>query len=294
MIRDALIHLRETLNLRLFNLAGTTVTTMTIITFVLILLFGFLLSRVIQKAIDRALKARGVEDAGTIGVANRLVHYTVLTVVLAIGLQTVGIKLSALFAAGAVFAVAIGFAMQEVVKNFVSGMILLVERTIKPNDVLEVGGQMVKVVKLGIRATVARTRDEEDVIIPNSKLVQDTVKNHTFKDKVRRICVNVGVTYHSDMKQVREILESVVRGFKERSDVEDPLVILHDFGSSSVDWKVFFWTQDPWKDYVLRCRLREEIWHRLQDEGVVIAFPQVDVHFDPPVTEAVSRFGKAA
>lgn len=293
-MENILVQVRTTLNFRLFNLAGTPVTLATIVTFLLIMLGGWLLARLVRRAILRGFRSRGVTDEGTIGVTTRLVHYSLFVVALGIGLQTIGIKLSALFAAGAVFAVAVGFAMQTMVQNFVSGVILLMERSIKPNDILLVDNTLIRVVKLGIRTTVARTRDEEDLIVPNSKLVQATVKNYTFRDRLYRIRNVVGVVYRSNMKTVRMVLEEVARKFSERDSEHEPVVLLKNFGNSSVDWEVSVWTRDPWNFYPLQCALNEAMWNGLKEAGIVIAFPQVDVHFDPVVEDTIASWEKAA
>ncbi len=128
-----------------------------------------------------------------------------------VAMRTTGIRLDALFAAGAVFAVGFGFAMQNIAQNFVSGVILLFERTIKPGDVIEVGGQIVKVQQMSIRATIVRTLDEEDVIVPNSSLVQSNVKNFTLEDNIYRVRVTVGVSYSSDVPKVKAALEGCAR-----------------------------------------------------------------------------------
>src|SRR4030095_8726722 len=104
-----------------------------------------------------------------------------IVVGLTLALHLAGIKLGAVFAAGAVFAVGLGFAMQNIAQNFVSGVILLVERSIEPGDVIEVNTQVVRVHQMGIRATLVRTLDDEDMIVPNSILVQTTVKNYTHQ-----------------------------------------------------------------------------------------------------------------
>src|SRR6478609_3056586 len=139
------------------------------------------LSWLLRAGLRRALRRSSIEAAGgDLGVADRLIHYGFIVVGLALALHWAGIKLGAVFAAGAVFAVGFGFAMQNIAQNFVSGVILLFERTIKPGDVIEVGGQIVKVQQMSIRATIVRTLDEEDVIVPNSSLVQSNVKNFTL------------------------------------------------------------------------------------------------------------------
>jgi small-conductance mechanosensitive channel len=294
MVENILIKVRAILDMKLFTLAGTKVTLMSLVVAVFIVMIGYLVSRLIQKAVKRGFHSRGIAEVGTISVATRLLHYVILAVTLAIALQTVGFELSALLAAGAVFAVAIGFAMQDVVKNFVSGIILMVERTIKPNDVICLDGAFHRVRKLGFRTTVARTLDDEDVIIPNSKLVDASVKNMTLKEKFYRVHVGVGVTYDSDMKEVRAVLEGVVADFTDRVQSKKPLVVLKNFGNSSVDWEVLFWIDDPWRAYLIRCAMNEAIWHRFQSSGIVIAFPQVDVHFDAPINAAAEHFRKAA
>jgi len=179
-------------NTTLFTLAGTEVNAVSILTFFIIILVSFWLSRLLGGIAERWLRARGVREEGSIATTKRLLHYGVVLTGIAVAIQTIGINLGALFAAGAVVAVAIGFAMQNILQNFVSGIILLVERTIKPGDVLELEGRMVRVMTMSIRATVARTLEDEDLIIPNSNLVQAVVKNITLRDTHFRIRVPVG------------------------------------------------------------------------------------------------------
>lgn len=286
---DLLHTIRGVLGFELFELAGTPVSLATLLTLVGVLLVFLWLSWVLRRGLTAFMNRRQVSDQGTVAVIGRLLHYSLLVVGLSIGLHTIGVNLSALFAAGALFAVALGFAMQNVVGNFVSGVILLVERVIKPGDVLEVEGQMVRVLDLAIRATVVRTLDDEDLVIPNSVLVQSTVKNYTLRDPLYRVRVVVGVTYGSDMGAVRRILESVGAAVEGRSPDREPVVLLIDFGSSSVDWELSVWIGDPWQQRRVRSEVREAIWKAFQAEGVTIAFPQLDVHFD---REALAALGK--
>ena len=208
-----------------------------------------------------------------------------------VGLQTIGIQLGALFAAGAVVAVALGFAMQNILQNFVSGVILLAERSITESDILEVDGRIVQVKKMGTRATVARTRDEEEIIIPNSMLVQSSVTNYTLGDHLYRIRAKVGVAYGSDMDQVMEVLRAPEHSVQERVLDRDPIVLLLEFGSSSVDFEVSIWAEDPWAARLIRSALNMAIWRHLKEDGITIAFPQLDVHFDPAGGEAPTSSG---
>lgn len=277
------------LDVSLFNLAGTPITAATLLVFAAVIGLTFLVSHLIQKALAKALRMRKIMDDGTIEVARRLLHYIVLGIGVAVGLQTIGINLSALFAAGAVFAIGLGFAMQNIMQNFVSGVILLTERSIKPGDVLQVDQRFVRVQKMGIRATIAKTLDEEEIIIPNSTIVQGTVTNYTLRDSLYRLRCTVGVVYGADMKLVRGVLEKTARGILWRVQNQDPVILLTAFGSSSVDWEVSVWMDDPWRVNRARSELNEAIWWALQQAGITIAFPQVDVHFDQPALEAIRR-----
>ena len=278
-------------DISLFHVAGTPVTAATLIVFAGVIVLTFLASHLVQRALAKALRMRKIVHEGTIEVARRLVHYLVLAIGLAVGLQTVGINLSALFAAGAVFAIGLGFAMQNIVQNFVSGVILLTERSIKPGDVLQVDQRFVRVQNLGIRATIARTLDEEEIIIPNSTIVQGTVTNYTLRDSLYRLRCNVGVVYSADMRLVREVLEKTARDAQWRMQAKDPVILLTEFGSSSVDWEVSVWIDDPWNVRRLKSHLNEVIWWAFKDAGITIAFPQLDVHFDEPVVQAIRRAG---
>lgn len=147
-------------------------------------------------------------------------------------------------------------------------------------DVLEVEGVVVRIVRMGARATVARTRDEEELIIPNSILVQSTVKNLTLTDPVFRLRTRVGVSYRSDMHRVEEVLLSAAESVEGRHEGRDPLVYLLEFGDSSVVWEVSLWAADPWLAPATRSNLNKGIWWALADAGITIAYPQLDVHFD--------------
>ncbi len=278
----------------LFHIGETPITIGGLIVAAAILVVAWILSWFFQRAVARGLKIRGVTTEGTVGATRRLVHYAVMLLGTLLALRGIGIDLSTLFAAGAVFAIGLGFALQNIVQNFVSGVILLLERSIKPGDVLEVEGRLVKVRKMGIRATVAATLDEEEIIVPNAAIVQSTVKNYTLGDSVYRLRATVGVVYRSDMRLVKATLESTARALEWRLQGRDPLVILVDFADSAVVWEVSVWIDNPWQMRRTQGALRESIWWAFQEAGIVIAFPQLDVHFDPPVESALEGLRMAS
>lgn len=279
---------------KLVEVAGTMVTVATALSAIAVIIATIWISKLTRRAVTGVFTRRGLDGEKSAGTINGVLHYLILATGFGVALDTIGIDLGTLFAAGAIFAIGIGFAMQNIAQNFVSGVILLTERAIKPGDVLEIEGVVCRVIRLGIRAAVVQSRDGEDIIVPNSMLAQATVKNFTLENDAFRLRVAVGVTYSSDMTQVRSLLEGVVhQGFPWKVEGRPLQVLLIDFGNNAVVWEVALWTHDAWTSRRAESEVRESIWGAFQAAGVVIAFPQVDVHFDADVAAGFSRIAKA-
>lgn len=279
---------KELLERTFFTLGGTRVTPSLLLTLCFVAAGTLAVSWILQLVVARALRALNVRE-GSVGAARRLTHYVVVAMGLFLALQALGISLSTLFAAGAIFAIGVGFAMQNIAQNFVSGVILLLERSIKPGDVLEVEGRFVRVEEMGIRATIARTLDEEEIIIPNALIVQSTVKNYTLQSSIYRLRATVGVVYSSDMALVRRTLESVAAGMPWRNATKEPLALMAEFADSAVVFEVSIWIDDPWRMRRAKSDLNEAIWWAFKEAGITIAFPQLDVHVDRQLLEALGR-----
>jgi small-conductance mechanosensitive channel len=229
-----------------------------------------------------------VQDSPAFQALSAVLHYCFVFVGVLVAFQTAGVKLSALLAAGAALAVGAGFGLQNAVQNLVSGVILMLERSVRRGDILEVEGVLVRVEEVRIRSTVAVSRDGEHLILPNSTLVQTTIKNLTFaKNDSIRLRAQVGVHYSSDLKLVAEALDEAARACPWRDRQRSPQVLLTGFGSSSVDFDVAVWTRDPWEMRPRVSELREQIWWALKRHDITIAFPQVDVHFDAALQRAL-------
>lgn len=277
-----------------FTIGGSEVTVADLLVVVALLFLTWVFSRLFRRGLERIMRRRGVDDEGTIAATLRITHYFVMILGFLTAVSQVGINLSALFAAGAVFAVGIGFALQGLARNFVSGVILLFERSIKPGDIVEVDGYVVRVLKLGIRTTLCRNREDEEILVPNSHLVESSVKNFTLHDTNLRLRAAVGVAYESDMKRVFEVLQTMADALEWRLQTRSPVVLLTEFGSSSVNFEVSVWTDDPWQAPRRHSDLMKGIWFALQEADLTIAFPQLDVHFDAPVDDALSRLPRAS
>jgi len=279
---------------KLFEVGDTWITPAKALTIVLILLVTMWIARVAERAIQATFKKRGHQGSGSVGLMSRFLRYLMFLVGLGVALSTAGIDLGAMFAAGAVFAVGIGFALQNIAQNFVSGVILMLERTIKPGDTLEIEGRVVRVTELGIRATIVRTRDDEDLVVPNSILVQSTLKNFTLRDPVYRVRAVAGVVYASDMKLVHDTLEQTAAKLPWRLGSYEPRVLLLGFGDNSVNFEVSVWVDDPFRAQRRLSDLNQAIWWAFKEKGIVIAFPQIDVHLDTPVMDSLARLGPRA
>ncbi len=125
-------------------------------------------------------------------------------------------------------------------------------------------------------------------------LTRAAVKNFTLRDRLYRLRLKVGVSYESDLSRVRRLLERVAVEAPWREQSKDPVVLLADFGASSVDYEVSVWTCDVWQQRQSMSMLRQAIWEACKEKGVAISFPQIDVHLDPPVSRAIASLGRAA
>lgn len=291
-ITERLAGIREILNVPVLTVSGAEITLFTIILAVVILILSWWVARMFERAVIRVFRARGVTDEGSAAIPARLVHYLTLLLGVALALNALGINLNALFAAGALFAVGVGFALQNVMENFVSGVILLLERAIKPGDVIDLDGETVRVVRLGIRSTLARTLDDEDLIVPNSLLVKTSVRNITLRDTLYRLRAEVGVAYRSDLARAERVLREAAEALDWRVREQPVRVLLRRFGDSSVDFEVSVWMDDPWKRQQRLSDLNRAIWDGLAAAGITIAFPQMDVHLDEDAVRTLGGGGR--
>jgi small-conductance mechanosensitive channel len=209
---------------------------------------------------------------------------------LAIGLQSAGIDLSSLALVGGALGIGVGFGLQSIVNNFVSGLILLFEGPIKVGDRVEVAALNGDVVKIGARSTWVRTNDNIIIVVPNSEFIVKPVINWTATDRQVRFALSLGVSYGSDPAEVREVLLRVARDNREVLPEPPPDVLFTGFGDSSLNFDLRFWTiarvQTP---RILKSDLYFAIFQAFQERGIEIPFPQRDLHLR--TAPALARFG---
>ena len=211
----------------------------------------------------------------------------IMTLGILLALHVLGIDMASVFTGGGMFAVAMAFVMKNFVENYISGIVLRVQKTIKPGDVLEMDDdhKIVRVEAIGMSSTVVRMKDEKDVVIPNYELIQNKISNYTYSNSLCRIEAKVGVAYSSDLDEVQRVLESVCAHCDWKSPQHEISVILSSFGDSAINYKVRIWIDDPWLTGQKLALLNLAIWRELKEADISIAFPQLDVHFDESLKE---------
>lgn len=277
------------LHTTLFSIGGAPISLATLFTAAGVFLGALWGIRLAMKALDRALTRKTFASNATVALVQRVVRSMLITIAVMITLQVIGIDLSALFAAGAVFAVGAGVALQQIAQSFVAGFLLLMERDITPGDVLEVQGRICRVERIGIRTTVVRTLEEDNLLVPNVELIQNIIRNYTYRDMVFRVEVIVGVAYDTDLERAKEILEAAAAQVPGQPEDHPPKVLVHGFANSAIELAIRVATADPWRTPEIRSRVCMEIWRGLRSAGITIAFPQLDVHLDPIVLAPPTR-----
>jgi small-conductance mechanosensitive channel len=208
-----------------------------------------------------------------------IIKYLIWTIVIIVMLNTIGIKISILLASVAALLVGVGFGIQQLFNDIASGIIILLERDLKINDIIQLDdGTVGRVTKIGLRTSMIITRDDITMIIPNSKFVNDKVINWSHIEKNTRFHIDVGVSYGSDVVLVKKLLLDCAARHQKISAKPAPFVRFADFGDSSLDFQLYFWLDDTFLVENIKSDLRFMITEAFNANGIVIPFPQRDVH----------------
>jgi small-conductance mechanosensitive channel len=261
----------------LFVIGGTAVTIASVISFVVFLLAAYAASWLLRRSLRRVYRRRAV-DEGVQHALDRLLHYAVVALGAFVALENLGVSITALAGVGAILAVGIGFGLQNIAQNFVSGLILLLERPVKKGDFVEVGDVRGTVRDIRARATVVTTLDNVDIIVPNGQFITEAVTNETYGDRRKRVRITVGVAYGSDTARVRDTLLRVAQHTAEVLADPPPQVLFKDFGESSLDFQLLAWLADPRDENAVASEMRFAIDQAFRAEGIEIPFPQRDLH----------------
>jgi potassium efflux system protein len=257
-------------------LSGTAVTPLAILTAVGIVIASRVLAAMLARSVARILRARGADDGVEFAVG-KIIRYGITIVGVFVAVSTIGVNMSAVVAAATVLLVGIGFGLQKMAENFISGLILLVERPVRKGDFIEVAGVLGTVEDIGLRATTVVSRDHVTVIVPNGELVSGTVINHSVPDTTLRIWVRVGVAYGTDLEQARALLLDVAKADARVQAKPSPEVRHEGFGDSAMNLALVCWIGQARDDMLAMSDLRFAIDRAFRGAGIVIPVPQREV-----------------
>jgi small-conductance mechanosensitive channel len=275
----------------IFQLGQTWVSLATIVQFVVVVALVVTLSRLSRRVLRTRVLMHTKLDAGLQYAIARIVSYIVLVLGLLIGLETLGINLSSLAVVAGALGVGIGFGLQNIVSNFVSGLIILAERPIQVGDRVDLGrGAVGQVKRIGARATHVLTNDNIMIIVPNSEFVSGRVINWTHLDPRVRFRLPVGVSYGSDPRLVEKFLLEVARANSNVLPDPAPTVVFKEFGDSALLFELRVWSSDmTYRPGSLESQINFAIWDKFKEHGIEIPFSQRDLHLKEPVKVEVKQ-----
>lgn len=268
------------------------ITLRNILTGILILLFTRLVLWILTEIILYPYYKQKDINVGSQFAINRLLTYFVLMIAMIGTLQYIGLDLTVLLGGAAALLVGIGLGLQQTFNDLICGIILLFERTVEVGDIVDMAGLVGTVKRIGIRTSLVETRDQVSVIVPNSKLVADNVINWSHFDSKARFRVGVGVAYGSDTALVKEILENAAEEHNRIARRPKPFARFVNFGDSSLDFEIIFWSRDLIRIEDVKSDLRFAIDAAFRESKVSIPFPQRDIWVrETPMTQQKAEVG---
>ncbi|GEK90804.1 mechanosensitive ion channel family protein [Alkalibacterium kapii] len=269
----------------LFVFGNTEITVFLILTVLFAIVLAVKFSKAIREYILPTIYDKYGLDRGLQASMNTFFHYSIITLAIVISLSSIGFNLTSLTVLASVLGVGIGFGLQNVMSNFISGLIILFERPIRVGDRVIIDDTIADVEEIKIRATVVRTRVNERMIIPNSYFLEEKFVNRSYTDRRLRIPVKIGVAYGSDIERVKQLLYEAVDELREETwpnvlEKPAPRVFFEEFGDSSLDFTVWFWidSQIDEREFTIPSDLRFKIVNKFAENEISIPFPQRDIH----------------
>jgi small-conductance mechanosensitive channel len=248
---------------------------LTEIIFLLVLLASTLLLQVILKRF--IYRSKSLDTAKKFSI-NKLSRYFIAVLSFLLGLDILGINISVLLAGSAALLVGVGFGLQNLFNDFISGIILLLDGTLKVGDIIELNNLIYKVEEISFRTTRVIGRDDDYIILPNSELTGNKIINWTHNQIASRARITIGVGYSTDVILLMDILKSVTCKHEKVLKEPEPFVRFDDYGESALIFAVFFYTEEIFRVERIKSEIRIEIFKVLKERGIEIPFPQRVVH----------------
>ena len=260
------------------TLGDVNLTPASILNFGIIFGLGYFTTTILKKIAKGTVLPKTKMDKGSQNAIVSGVGYVGYTLAAVVALSSIGFNLSSIAIVAGALSVGIGFGLQTIVSNFVSGIILLVERPIKEGDWIEASGFSGTVKKISVRSTQIETFDRAMVVVPNSELIAGSVLNWTHSNETGRVRASVGVSYDTDPKRVEKLLLKVGKSHQMALQDPEPFVRFQRFGDSSLDFDLIIYVKDKNYMFQVRSELHYSIYELFKKEGIEIPFPQRDLN----------------
>jgi small-conductance mechanosensitive channel len=280
----------DILDYRLFHVGQTQVTVASLLASLAIVAATWLVARLLRRVVAERLLGRTRMDSGVRYAVGRVASYIVWVLGLIVALQPLGVNATTLAVFGGAIGVGIGFGLQDIAKNFVAGLILLIERPIKVGDRIEVGKVVGDVAEIRARATLVRTNDDIYLVVPNSKFITETVTNWSFRTPRVRFHFPIGVACESDPREVEKALLEAAAASEKVLREPAPSVLFRGFGESTLDFELTCWTAVMLhRRGSLASEINYAIYDALKSRGIEVPFPQRDLHIRSAAGLAAGR-----
>jgi small-conductance mechanosensitive channel len=280
--------LREFLEFELIRVGEYKILVYTLVTILIIFLITKLILGLIKKTLFRKRKINEF-DKGNAYALFQIIRYVIWVVAVGLVLETIGIKVTVLIAGSAALLVGIGLGLQQTFNDVLSGIILLSEKSIKIDDILEIDGDIVKMQSIGLRTSKGLNTDDISIIIPNSLITTNKVINWSHQTKKTRFRIDVGVAYGSDVDLVIKTLEDSAFEHPDTSDRELTEARLVNFGNSSLDFQVLFFSKNIFRINKVKSDIRRIINKKFIENNISIPFPQMDLNLKSNYTEPLKK-----
>lgn len=283
ILRKLAANFLNTLEYELWVIDDQSVTVKKVIVAVLILSIGLLLAKFISRFTTDRILLRTKLDESDRAIFDRILYILMLVMIVLFALHTVNIPLTALTFLGGAFAIGVGFGTQNLLNNFISGFIIMLERPVKIGDTIEFESTIGAIEEIGIRCTKIRTAGNVHILVPNSSLLEKNIVNWTLSDQVIRCQVRAGVAYGSQVREVARLLYQAVAEHGKILKKPEPIVIFNDFGDNALIFDVYYWIRlgdTRMEKMIIESDVRFLIEKYLRESGISMPFPQRDIHFD--------------
>lgn len=267
--------MKNILDYQIVQVGSYTLHVSNILGLLILIVFSGILLRIVSRGIRKNEKI----DEGAKYSIKQLTRYTIIVITILLGITALGFDLSVLFVGSAALLVGIGFGLQHLFNDFISGIIILFDGTIKVNDVIEVDGIVCRVSEIKIRTTAVMTREDKFIILPNSAITQGNVVNWTYSRQTSRFEITVNLAYTEDIPEIMKLFKEVALQHKAVSRTPEPSIRITRFGEYSAEITIMFWCSEVFRVENIKSEIRISVFNAMVQHNIKFPYPQSVIHY---------------